>query len=152
MLNESLFSSDKDDWETPKYLYNKLNEEFNFTLDPCCTIHTKKCEKYFTIEDDGLIQPWFGTVFMNPPYGRGISKWMEKAKYECDNNNVTIVCLVPARTDTKWWHNYSMKSSEIRFLSKRLTFEGANNKATFPAALVIFKPNYNSPFMSSYII
>lgn len=152
MLNKSLFSSDKQDWETPKSLFKILDHEFNFTLDPCATPDNAKCENFYTIVDDGLKQSWYGTVFMNPPYGREISKWVAKAYDECVNNQIISVCLVPARTDTKWWHNYCMKSSEIRFLTRRLTFSGANNKATFPAAIVIFKPNEHEPILKAQVI
>lgn len=150
MLNSSLYSSNKDDWETPRSLFDALNKEFNFTLDPCCTEKTAKCKNFFTKEDDGLKQEWYGRVFMNPPYGREISKWMKKAQEE-SQLGVIVVCLVPARTDTKWWHQYAMQSSEIRFLTRRLTFAGASNKATFPAAIVIFNQKEGElPFLTSY--
>ena len=143
-MNESLFMSNKDDWETPKELYETLDKEFHFNLDPCCSKDTAKCDRFYTIEDDGLAKDWTGCVFMNPPYGRQIINWVKKAKEESDKG-ATIVCLVPARTDTKWWHTYCMKSAEIRLLTRRLTFEGANNKATFPAAIVVFRPGENKP-------
>lgn len=143
-LNPSLFSSDKDDWETPQDFFEKLDNEFNFDLDPCCSKLTAKCQKFFTKEDDGLFQPWFGTVYMNPPYGRQIVNWIKKASEESQKGCV-VVCLVPARTDTRWWHDYCMKSSEIRLLNRRLTFAGADNKSTFPAAIVIFRPNETTP-------
>lgn len=151
MLNDSLFMSNKDDWETPKDLYRTLNDEFKFNLDPCCSEKTAKCSLFYTIKDDGLSKSWEGNVFMNPPYGRQIINWVKKAKEE-SNKGATVVCLVPARTDTKWWHNYCMKSAEIRFLTKRLTFEGANNKATFPAAIVVFKPEQNIPILKAQIV
>jgi site-specific DNA-methyltransferase (adenine-specific) len=151
MLNDSLFMSNKDDWETPKDLYAVLNTEFNFSLDPCCSKETAKCSSYYTIEDDGLSKDWKGTVFMNPPYGRGIINWIKKAKEESDKGS-TVVCLIPARTDTKWWHTYCMKSAEIRLLTKRLTFEGANNKATFPAAIIVFRQGENKPILKAQSI
>jgi len=143
--------SNKDDWETPKDLYAVLNTEFNFSLDPCCSKETAKCSSYYTIEDDGLSKDWKGTVFMNPPYGRGIINWIKKAKEESDKGS-TVVCLIPARTDTKWWHTYCMKSAEIRLLTKRLTFEGANNKATFPAAIIVFRQGENKPILKAQSI
>ena len=143
--------SNKDDWETPKDLYAVLNTEFNFSLDPCCSKETAKCSSYYTIEDDGLSKDWKGTVFMNPPYGRVIMNWIKKAKEESDKG-ATVVCLVPARTDTKWWHTYCMKSAEIRLLTKRLTFEGANNKATFPAAIIVFRQGENKPILKAQSI
>lgn len=143
-LNQSLFTSDKDDWETPKDFFDTLNIEFNFDLDPCCTAATAKCKSFFTKEDDGLTKNWFGNVYMNPPYGRQIVNWVRKAKTESEKG-CTVVCLVPARTDTKWWHEYCMFASEIRLLNRRLTFVGANNKSTFPAAIIIFRPNQTIP-------
>lgn len=151
MLNDSLFMSNKDDWETPKDLYESLNNEFHFNLDPCCSKDTAKCSSFYTIEDDGLCKRWEGNVFMNPPYGRQIVNWIKKAKEE-SNNGATVVCLVPARTDTKWWHNYCMKSTEIRLLTRRLTFEGANNKATFPAAIIVFRPGENVPVLKAQLV
>ena len=138
MLNSSLYSSEKSDWETPDFLFNALNHEFNFNLDPCCNEENAKCKVFFTPAQDGLTQKWEGSVFMNPPYGRGIDASMKKA-VESSNKGAVVCCLVPARTDTKWWHKYAMRG-EIRLLSKRLTFKGANNKAPFPCAIVIFRP------------
>jgi phage N-6-adenine-methyltransferase len=151
MLNESLFSSEKDDWETPEELFKQLNDEFNFTLDPCCTRETAKCFNFYTAEDNGLTKEWKGSVFMNPPYGRQIVNWVKKAKEESEKGSV-VVCLVPARTDTKWWHAYCMKSSEIRLLTKRLTFKGASNKATFPAAIVVFRRGECVPTLKAQLI
>ena len=132
-------------WSTPQDFYDKLNAEFHFTLDPCANIVNHKTLLYFTEEEDGLQQDWSGhTVFMNPPYGRQISKWMKKA-YEESKKGVTVVCLVPTRTDTKWWWDYCMKG-DIRFVKGRLKFEGYNKNheivnmpATFPSAIVVFK-------------
>jgi phage N-6-adenine-methyltransferase len=151
-LNPSLYSSDEMSWETPSTLFNKLNDEFNFTLDPCCVKETAKCPLYYTPEIDGLKQPWFGSVFMNPPYGRTIKLWMAKAAHESSLRKSLVCCLVPVRSDSKWWHHYAMKSSEIRLLNRRLTFEGGNNKAPFPAALVIFNGVCRTPKLVSYEI
>jgi phage N-6-adenine-methyltransferase len=137
MLNNSLFSSAKDDWETPDNLFNDLDKEFTFTLDPCCFPHTAKCSTYFTLKENGLVQDWRGVVFMNPPYGRETGKWVSKA-FEEASKGCIVVCLIPSRTDTKWWHSYCMRATEIRFLTRRLTFKGGTNKATFPSAVVIF--------------
>ena len=134
------FSSETVEWYTPFDFFNKLNAEFNFTLDPCCTHENAKCEKHFTKDDDGLAQSWHGeTVFMNPPYGREIIEWMKKAYDSCNQSGATVVCLVPARTDTKWWHEYAMKG-EVRFIRGRLKFGGAQHSAPFPCAVVIFRP------------
>jgi len=136
------FSSSTDLWETPQDFFDKLDEEFNFTLDVCATDENAKCDEYFTKEDDGLTQVWQGVCWMNPPYGREIIHWMHKAYTESQHGN-TVVCLVPARTDTNWWHTYAMKG-EIRFIKGRLKFGGHRNSAPFPSAVVIFRKSlYN---------
>jgi phage N-6-adenine-methyltransferase len=134
------FSSESVEWYTPQDFFDKLDAEFAFTLDPCCTHENAKCAMHFTKEDDGLQQSWHGqTVFMNPPYGREIGQWMKKAYDSCNQNGATVVCLVPARTDTAWWHDYAMKG-EIRFIRGRLKFGGAAFNAPFPCAVVVFRP------------
>ena len=117
----------------------KLDKEFNFTLDPCCVPQTAKCDKYFTPEDNGLQQDWSNdVVFMNPPYGRQIPKWIEKA-YKESVKGATVVCLIPSRTDTRYWHNYIFKyAAEIRFIKGRLKFGNSKNSAPFPSCIVIF--------------
>ncbi|PTG21713.1 DNA N-6-adenine-methyltransferase [Staphylococcus chromogenes] len=134
------FSSKSNEWYTPQYLFDELNEEFNFTLDPCATQENAKCDKYFTIKENGLIQDWYNdVVFMNPPYGREIKYWIKKA-YEESLKGATVVCLIPARTDTTYWHDYVFnKAHEIRFLKGRLKFGGGKNSAPFPSAVVIYK-------------
>lgn len=131
------FSSKTDLWSTPQDFYDKLNGEFNFTLDPCATDDNHKTAKYFTIKDDGLKQDWSNDiVFMNPPYGREIGKWVKKAS----ESNTTVVCLVPSRTDTRWWHDYVIGGgAEVRFIKGRLKFGNSKNSAPFPSAVVIFK-------------
>lgn len=133
--------STKDDWPTPQFLFDMLNDEFHFTLDVCANEYNYKCPNYFTKEQDGLSQPWTGTVWMNPPYGRGIDKWLRKA-YLSKLEGTLCVCLIPSRTDTRWWHDYVMRASEIRFLTKRLKFEGAKHGAPFPSAIVVFDPKH----------
>lgn len=147
-----LFSSNTEEWETPQELFNKLNKEFHFTLDVCATRHNRKCSVYYTKEDDGLNQVWFGTSWMNPPYGRDIGKWIEKAYNTAYCGLGTVVCLLPARTDTKWWHKYIMKATEIRFIKGRLKFSGTKNSAPFPSVIVIFKNRCvgNTPKVISY--
>lgn len=139
-----MFSSNNDDWETPKDLYDKLNEEFHFTLDPCCTKETAKCKKFFTKEDDGIKQDWGNeTVFCNPPYS---SKLQDAFIEKCYRHGVmgnTAVALIPARTDTKRFHDYIYNKAEIRFIRGRLTFCGAINPAPFPSMIVIFGPKRN---------
>lgn len=139
VVSNALFSSATDLWATPQEFFDKYDKIFNFTLDPCATSENAKCAAYFTKEDNGLEQQWKGTVWMNPPYGREIIKWMKKA-YESSIQGATVVCLVPARTDTKWWHDYAMKG-EIEFIRGRLKFGDSKNSAPFPSAVVIFKGN-----------
>ena len=145
------YSSKSNEWDTPQPFFNKLNEHYQFTLDPCATESSAKCAKYFTESDNGLAQSWSGeTVFMNPPYGRQIGNWIKKAYEESQNGNTTVVCLIPSRTDTKYWHNYCMKAHEIYFVKGRLKFgnEAASkgNSAPFPSAVVVFKPGYTPIF------
>lgn len=138
------YSSKSNEWATPQPLFDELNREFQFTLDPCATVENAKCEKFYTIESDGLSQCWCGQrVFMNPPYGRVIGKWVRKA-YEASLKGATVVCLIPARTDTAYWHDYAMRG-EIRFLRGRVHFEqaGKRDPAPFPSAVVVFRPERN---------
>ena len=134
------YSSKSNEWATPQNLFDELNDEFNFTLDPCATDKNAKCSKYFTIEDDGLSKDWSNeVVFMNPPYGREIKKWIKKA-YEESLNGATVVCLIPARTDTTYWHDFIFdKADDIRFLRGRLKFGNSKNNAPFPSAIVVYR-------------
>lgn len=135
------FSSATPEWYTPLDFFQVLDAEFNFTLDPCCTHENAKCARHFTQADNGLAQDWgTETVFMNPPYGREIKDWMRKA-YEASLAGAVVVCLVPARTDTAWWHDYAIKG-ENRFLRGRLKFGGATTSAPFPSAVVVFRPPF----------
>jgi phage N-6-adenine-methyltransferase len=133
-----LFSSGKPEWETPPKLFARLHREFSFTLDVCATRRNRKCRAYFTPQQDGLHQRWTGVCWMNPPYGRAIRAWIRKAREE-SVRGATVVCLVPARTDTGWWQDDAMKAQEIRLLRGRVTFVGARASAPFPSALVIFR-------------
>lgn len=133
------FSSASGEWATPQWLFDALDAEFGFTLDPCATRENAKCKKYYTRAQDGISQDWSGeVVFMNPPYGRAIGLWVRKA-FESANSGATVVCLLPARTDTHWWHRYVMRA-EIRFFRGRLKFGAGRNSAPFPSAVVIFRP------------
>lgn len=132
------FSSATDLWYTPQDFYEALHAEFAFEVDVCATPENAKCERFFTKEDDGLSQDWIGVCWMNPPYGREIGRWMQKA-YESALAGATVVCLVPARTDTEWWHRFAMRG-EVRFIRGRLKFGGASNAAPFPSAVVVFCP------------
>ena len=132
------FSSATDMWATPQDFFNKYNAIYNFEIDVCAITDNAKCKKYFSPEDNGLMQEWRGVCWMNPPYGRGIGEWMRKA-YESSKQGAIVVCLVPARTDTAWWHDYAMKGN-IEFIRGRLKFGGSKNSAPFPSAVVVFKP------------
>jgi len=143
-----MFSSKNDSWSTPQSFFDKLNKTYNFTLDPCATDTSHKCDKYYTGKQDGLSKSWSGeTVFMNPPYGRGIKHWLKKAYEESRNENTTVVCLIPARTDTKYWHEYCMKAEKIYFVKGRLKFGGATNSAPFPSCVVVFEESKKTPAM-----
>jgi phage N-6-adenine-methyltransferase len=134
------FSSQTDLWATPQDLFDALHREFNFTLDVCATADNAKCEKFYTPADDGLAQSWTGTCWMNPPYGRQLGLWMEKAR-DAASKGATVVALVPARTDTRWWHDI-VQRVEVRFLPGRLKFGGAKHSAPFPSAIVVFKSRF----------
>ena len=135
-----MFSSKSVELETQQEFYESLNRAFQFNLDPCATPETAKCENYFTKQDDGLNKSWKGhRVFVNPPYGRKISKWIEKAYEEGGQQGALVVCLIPARTDTKYWHDYCMKANEIYFVKGRLKFGNSKNAAPFPSAVVVFR-------------
>ena len=132
------YSSKSNEWATPQDFFNKLNKEFDFTLDPCATWANAKCDKYYTREVDGLSKSWKNEiVFCNPPYGREIKRWVKKA-YE-ESKHATIVMLIPARTDTSYFHDYIYNKAEIRFIRGRLKFGDSKNSAPFPSMLVIYK-------------
>ncbi len=137
MNTDLMFSSKSADWETPQWLYDELDKEFHFTVDVCATEKNAKCRDFFSLEVDGLEPNWRGVCWMNPPYGRTIGKWVRKA-YEESQNGATVVCLLPSRTDTAWWHDYCLKG-EIRFLRGRLKFSNSKNSAPFPSVIVIFR-------------
>lgn len=140
MNTDIMFSSKTDLWETPQSFYDELDKEFQFTLDPCATPENAKCEKFFTKEMNGLTQNWGGNrVFCNPPYGKEIGKWVKKAYEESKKSNTTVVMLIPARTDTAYFHDYIYhKAKEIRFVKGRLKFGQSKNAAPFPSMVVVF--------------
>jgi len=140
VMNPVHFQRDRDDWETPQELFDKLDAEFRFTLDVCALPKNAKCANYFSPRDDGLSQEWTGVCWMNPPYGCEIGKWMRKAVRESKRGS-TVVCLVPARTDTEWWHKYALRG-EIRFIRGRVRFRGGKATAPFPSAIVIFRDQW----------
>lgn len=137
------FSSEKMDWETPQKYFNELHEKYNFTIDVATNGSNAKTENFYTEEDNALIQNWHGRVFCNPPYGRELKRWVKKAYEESQkDHNELIVLLIPARTDTTYWHEYIFDKAEIHFLKGRLKFEvngKATNPAPFPSALIIYK-------------
>tara|TARA_R100000234_G_C4921520_1_gene144344 strand:+ start:206 stop:685 length:480 start_codon:yes stop_codon:yes gene_type:complete len=136
---KGLFSSATNEWATPQDFFDKINKMYNFTLDPCCTKETAKCDVFYTKEDNGLSRSWEGhTVFMNPPYGREIKDWVAKAHKEAEKPNTTVVCLIPARTDTQYWHDHCMNAAEIILIKGRLSFGDGSGSAPFPSALVVF--------------
>jgi len=135
-----MFSSKKGTWSTPQKFFDKLNWRFGpFTLDPCADCVSAKCELYYTEADDGLSKDWAGhTVYVNPPYGRGIDKWIKKGFEEGKKDDTRVVMLIPARTDTKYWHDYVMKAARVYFVKGRLKFGDSTNCAPFPSAVVVF--------------
>jgi len=132
------FSSKTCEWSTPPEVFRPLDQEFAFTLDPCATAENATCPDYFTGVDNGLAQEWTGRVYMNPPYGRTIGAWMRKAWESSQTTAELVVCLVPARTDTRWWHDYATRG-EIRFIRGRLKFGNCPTSAPFPSAVVVFR-------------
>ena len=138
---KAAMTSNKDDWETPQELFDKLDAIYHFTLDPCSTHENAKCEKHFTVEDDGLAQSWEDeTVFCNPPYGRSIGEWVKKCAEE--SKHAKVVMLIPARTDTAYFHDYIYRKAKVEFLRGRLKFERggvALNSAPFPSMIVEFQ-------------
>jgi phage N-6-adenine-methyltransferase len=141
-----MFSSKKEDWGTPQSLFDQLHQEFRFGFDLAASEGNKKCQYYFSEQDDALKQDWtqtymnHGTLFCNPPYGRGLEKWLEKAFDAFVHDDVVSVWLLPARTDTKWFHKYCVGNATVRFLKGRLTFEGAPAPAPFPSMVVVYQP------------
>lgn len=136
-MNQVHFSSKTNEWATPQDFFDKLHEEFDFTLDAAATAENSKCPKYFSLEQDGLQQQFTGErVWCNPPYGREIGKWIEKCATE--PSEITVM-LIPARTDTKAWHKFIFPKAEIRFVAGRLKFNDHKWNAPFPVAVVIFR-------------
>ena len=125
--------------EHPPEFFEALNREFSFDLDVCATHENHKCPNYYTAEENGLAQSWAGhVVFCNPPYSQA-AQWIEKAYQEGHQDNTTVVLLIPARTDTRYFHNFILNRAEIRFIKGRLKFGGCKNAAPFPSMLVIYR-------------
>lgn len=145
-IHEGMFTSERLDWATPQGFFDLVATEFPFDLDAAASPHNTKVAAYYTEADDSLSQPWPGTVWCNPPYGRGIGAWLEKGWREAQNGS-TVVMLVPARTDTAWWHDYVMRAAEVRLIRGRLVFgQGeATSNAPFPCALIVFRRGEFTP-------
>lgn len=150
-MNGALFSSAPVEWETPQGFFDRLDMKFEFTLDPCATSDNAKCARFFTKVEDGLAQPWDGVVFVNPPYGRVIGKWVCKA-YKESQRGAVVVMLIPSRTSTRWWHDWVMKASELWFVKGRLRFGGASENAPFPSVVVVFRPGMHGPPLVSAVV
>ncbi len=138
MNKDLMFSSKTDLWSTPQDLFDKYNNLYHFETDVCALPENAKCEKYYTPIVDGLKQEWKGVCWCNPPYGKDISKWIVKAV----ESSATVVMLLPARTDTKWFHNYCLKYGKIEFLKGRLKFGDSKTPAPFPSMIVVFENNF----------
>lgn len=145
------FSSASDDWATPQPVFDALDREFRFTLDVCASAANAKCRCFFTVADDGLAQEWAGRVWLNPPYGREIGAWLEKAA-DAASAGATVVCLIPARTDTIWWHEQVLaRAAELRFVRGRLKFGNGKTPAPFPSAVVVFRPGVEKLVVSAWL-
>lgn len=154
LLNGDEHSGERNEWSTPQALFDKLNVEFHFTLDACATTENAKCKRFFTREDDGLAQDWGGfraSVWCNCPYGHEIGEWIRSA-WEQSFKGATVVCLIPSRTDTVYWHCYVMHADEIRFIRGRVKFGGMKDNAPFASSLVIFhgRRRRQSPLITSW--
>jgi site-specific DNA-methyltransferase (adenine-specific) len=137
-MNSAVFYSSKTDmWATPQDFFDALDAEFHFTLDACAVKENAKCTAYYTPEQNGLDQPWTGQVWCNPPYGRNVGQWVKKA-HDTASGGGCVVMLLPARTDTRWFHDYIYGKTEVRFIKGRLKFGGCQNAAPFPSMVVIF--------------
>ena len=149
-MNLSVLTSTRHDWETPQAFFDRLDAEFGFELDAAADHDNALCPDYFTAEDDGLSQSFGGrTTFLNPPYGYGIGRWVEKAYREAQAG-ATVVLLIPARTETSWWHRYVMRAAEIRLIRGRLRFSNSAVNAPFPSAVVVFRPGDHTPVFSAF--
>jgi phage N-6-adenine-methyltransferase len=139
MNHVAAFMSRKQDWTTPRPFFDYWNTRYNFTLDAAAEPHNALCDRYYTTEDDALTQDWEGTVWVNPPYSAGIGKWVGKA-YEEARKGATVIMLIPARTETRWWHTYVMQAAEVVLIKGRMRFGGSPINAPFPSCVVIFNP------------
>ena len=140
IMTAGLFMSRSDEWGTPAKKYAELDAEFHFDLDACANESNHKCADYYTKEDDGLTKDWGGRrVFCNPPYGRAIAAWVKKCYEEAQKPGTLVVMLIPARTDTAYFHDYIYGKAEVRFLRGRLHFNESKSAAPFPSMVVVFR-------------
>ena len=138
MNTDLMFSSATDQWSTPQQFFNDWAKLFPFTVDVCADATNAKCPRFFDLEANGLAQDWAPeTCWMNPPYGREIGRWVKKA-YEESLKGATVVCLLPARTDTAWWHDYVIPHAQVAFIRGRIKFGDAKSGAPFPSAVAVF--------------
>lgn len=143
-MNPVVFSSASEEWTTPQAMYAALDAEFGFDLDAAATDANALCARWFTKDDDALARPWGGVVFLNPPYGHGIGRWVRKAHDEAQRGAV-VVGLIPAKTETRWWHDYVMRAAEIRLVRGRMRFSGSTINAPFPSAVIVWRPGVHEP-------
>ncbi len=137
-MNKVHFSSKSNEWATPQYLFNFLDSKYNFDLDPASDGNNNKCKKFYTQKENGLLQDWDQITFCNPPYGRELGKWIEKGYLEHQKHNKKIVMLIPARPDTKAWHNFIFGKAKVVFIKGRVKFGDGTSPAPFPSAIIIY--------------
>jgi phage N-6-adenine-methyltransferase len=142
-MNRVVLSSDRMDWATPRAFFAEMHREFGFDIDVCADSENACLPTYWTEQDDALSKVWTGVCWMNPPFGHGIGKWVRKA-FEASRSGAVVVCLLPARVDTSWWHDYVKHATEIRFIRGRMRFSGHSVNAPFPCALVVFDRHEDS--------
>jgi len=145
---DTRFQSKTVEWPTPSEVFDPLHREFGFTLDVAATPENAKCDRFYTKEQDGLKQQWDGVVWMNPPYGKDVPKWLQKAIDEA-HRGVTSVCLIPARTNTVWFHELCLKQGEVRFVKGRPKFGDADHGLPLPLAVVIYRPKFGTVDLSA---
>lgn len=153
-ITAGMMSSNSHEWETPQDFFDKLDLEFRFTLDAAATPENAKCKQFYTQQDDALKLPWCGVVWCNPPYGRVIGRFVQKG-WEEAQQGATVVMLIPARTDTRYWHDYVMRAAEVRLLRGRLYFKRPGQergRAPFPSAVVVFREGEYKPEFSTMMI
>lgn len=138
-IKQEWFNRPQTVYETPDEIFDPLRDEFGIDLDVCAILENAKCERFFSPEDDGLTQKWMGVCWMNPPFGREMKKWVKKAFQEWELG-CTVIALLPARTNTAWWHDWVMKG-EVRFIRGEVTFKGQKNGLWMPMAIVVMAHN-----------